>query len=123
MKTIYQSTFIASGSNAAESLDDNFIITFGEGVPDEIAEYCFIHQPEQMLLETLLPGAILSIGDHSWPITAVGDVAEINLRELGHVTVKFDGAKQADCPGTIHVEGAVPIAITSGQKFRILTNN
>ena len=31
MKTIYESTFISVGPSANESLEDNFIITFGEG--------------------------------------------------------------------------------------------
>jgi hypothetical protein len=31
-------------------------------------------------------------------VTAVGDVAEQNLRELGHITLRFDGQPQAEFP-------------------------
>jgi len=47
-------------------------------------------------------------------VTAVGDVAEQNLRELGHITLRFDGQPQAEYPGTVHVDGPVPQAVTPG---------
>jgi hypothetical protein len=31
-------------------------------------------------------------------VTAVGDVAEQNLRELGHITLRFDGHREAEFP-------------------------
>ncbi len=31
-------------------------------------------------------------------MTAVGSVAEDNLRELGHVTLRFDGLSEAEFP-------------------------
>lgn len=31
-------------------------------------------------------------------MTAVGEVAEQNLRELGHITLRFDGHRQAEFP-------------------------
>lgn len=122
MRTIYESTFVSTGVNEAESLEDNFIITFGEGAPAEVAEYCFIHHPEISLAEALLPGSVITIGEYSWPITAVGSVAETNLRELGHITIWFDGTKEAEFPGTVHVEGPTPGVIEPGQKFRVLSN-
>jgi PTS system glucitol/sorbitol-specific IIA component len=47
-------------------------------------------------------------------VTAVGDVAEQNLRELGHITLRFDGHREAEYPGTVHVAGPVPEAIAPG---------
>ena len=48
------------------------------------------------------------------PASAVGEVAEQNLRELGHITLRFDGQPQAEYPGTVHVAGPVPQAVTPG---------
>lgn len=121
MKTIYESTFVSVGQCASEALDDDFLITFGEGAPGDVAEYCFIHRPEMRGNVPFTVGGSIVIGDCSWSVTAVGGVAAVNLRELGHITVKFDGAPEAEFPGTVHVAGNTPAAIVPGQKFRVLS--
>lgn len=121
MKTVYASTFVAVGACASESLEDNFIIIFGEGAPDDLAEYCFIHRTDVNDGGTFTAGSTLVIGEKSYPVTAVGDVARENLRELGHITVRFDGAAQPEFPGTVHVDGSAPASIKPGQKFCMLS--
>ena len=56
----------------------------------------------------------LKLGRHRYPVTAVGSVAEQNLRELGHITLRFDGLSEAEFPGTVHVAGPVPDGIAPG---------
>ncbi len=46
-------------------------------------------------------------------MTAVGEVAEQNLRELA-LTLRFDGHREAEFPCTVHVAGPVPDAIAPG---------
>ncbi|MCA6961367.1 PTS glucitol/sorbitol transporter subunit IIA [Pectobacterium odoriferum] len=121
MKTVYESTFIAVGLCAQESLDDNFIITFGEGAPADVAEYCFIHRVTVNDRGDFGAGSVLTIGEKDYPVTAVGVVARENLRELGHITVRFDGAGRAEFPGTVHVAGTAPVSIEPGQTFRMLS--
>lgn len=121
MKTVYESTFVSVGGCAGEALDDNFFITFAEGAPADVADYCFIHRPQSRGEAPFLAGSVITIGDHSWQVTAVGEVAAVNLRELGHITVKFDGAAVAEFPGTVHVAGSIPAAIEPGQKFSVLS--
>lgn len=121
MKTVYESTFISVGSSANESLEDNFIITFGEGAPQDVAEYCFIHRTDVNDGGAFNTGSVLAIGEQEYPVTAVGDVARENLRDLGHITVRFDGAAHAEFPGTVHVSGRAPASIEPGQKFRMLS--
>ena len=38
-------------------------------------------------------------------MTAVGSVATQNLAELGHVTLKFDGQRIPELPGSIYLLG------------------
>ncbi len=121
MKVLYQSTFTSVGPLAHESLEDNFLITFGEGAPRDVAEYCFIHKVDVNRPENILPGNLITIGSHQYSITAVGDVARENLRDLGHITIRFDGAGTPEFPGTIHVTGNIPTAIEAGQKFLVLS--
>jgi PTS system glucitol/sorbitol-specific IIA component len=89
------------------------LITFREGAPADIEEFCFIHCHGE-LNGVLQAGIQFELGQHRYPVTAVGSVAEMNLRELGHITLRFDGQSEAEFPGTVHVAGPVPDAIAPG---------
>ena len=88
MTVIYQTTITRIGASATDALSDQMLITFREG------------------------------GQHRYPVTAVGSVAEDNLRELGHVTLRFDGLNEAEFPGTVHVAGPVPDDIAPGSVLK-----
>ena len=89
------------------------------GAPADIEEFCFIHCHGELKGE-LRPGSQLELGETSYPVTAVGDVAEQNLRELGHITLRFDGQTEAEYPGTVHVAGTVPEAVHAGCVFKFV---
>ncbi|QIQ21072.1 PTS glucitol/sorbitol transporter subunit IIA [Zophobihabitans entericus] len=120
-KTIYQSTITTIGEFAADALADGMMITFREGAPADLADYCFIHTHSQ-LDGNLSNNQTIQLGDNQYTITAVGDVAEQNLRELGHVTIRFDGSSEAELPGTVHVKGEIPTDIVAGNSIKILAN-
>ena len=104
MTVIYQTTITRIGQSAPDALCDQMLITFREGAPADIEEFCFIHCHGE--LNGSLQAGI--------PVTAVGSVAEQNLRELGHITLRFDGQSEAEFPGTVHVAGPVPDGIAPG---------
>lgn len=95
MTVIYQTTITRIGASATDALSDQMLITFREGAPADLEEYCFIHCHGE-LKGALHPGLQFSLGQHRYPVTAVGSVAEDNLRELGHVTLRFDGLNEAE---------------------------
>ncbi|VEA01191.1 PTS system, glucitol/sorbitol-specific IIA component [Salmonella enterica subsp. salamae] len=82
MSVIYQTTITRIGQSATEALSEQMLITFREGAPADIEEFCFIHCHGE-LTGALQPGARCELGQHCYPVTAVGSVAEQNLRELG----------------------------------------
>lgn len=47
-------------------------------------------------MAVLQAGIQFELGQHRYPVTAVGSVAEMNLRELGHITLRFDGQSEAE---------------------------
>lgn len=98
MTVIYQTTITRIGASATDALSDQMLITFREGAPADLEEYCFIHCHGE-LKGALHPGLQFSLGQHRYPVTAVGSVAEDNLRELGHVTLRFDGFKRSGISG------------------------
>ncbi len=112
MTVIYQTTITHIGACATMALEAN-ADHLPRGRPADIEEYCFIHNHGE-LAGTLQPGAELQLGEQRYPVTAVGEVAEQNLRELGHITLRFDGHREAEFPGTVHVAGPVPDAIAPG---------
>ncbi|MCW3208711.1 PTS glucitol/sorbitol transporter subunit IIA [Escherichia coli] len=97
MTVIYQTTITRIGASATDALSDQMLITFREGAPADLEEYCFIHCHGE-LKGALHPGLQFSLGQHRYPVTAVGSVAEDNLRELGHVTA-LRWFKRSGIPG------------------------
>lgn len=48
MTIIYQTTFTKIGNFAQESLTDDMLITFKQGAPADLQDYCFIHNPSEL---------------------------------------------------------------------------
>lgn len=107
MTIIYQTTFTKIGNFARDALEEGMLITFKQGAPADLEDYCFIHS-HGALQEEFEAGDVAEFDGAEYIITAVGDVANDNLRDLGHVTWRFDGADVAEYPGTVHVKGATP---------------
>lgn len=118
---IYQSKINQIGEFAPDALADGMLILFKNGAPSDLADYCFVHSHDD-LRQDLQVGQVFQIGKHTFQITSVGDVASTNFRELGHITLRFDGSSQAELPGTIHVKGDIPNQLFVGDEIKILTN-
>ena len=118
MDRIYHTTFTRIGEHAKESLMDNMLITFREGASEDLESYCFIHRHGEIRGELRVGGKVV-INGATFPITAVGVVATDNLRELGHITLRFDAAGQAEFPGSMHLAGSIPTDIHIGSDFSI----
>lgn len=100
---IYETIVKAIGKEAALFKSENMLILFGLEAPADLRDYCY-NIEVQPVSQEIQPGMVLKIGEQSYQITAVGNVVRKNLSELGHITIKFDGATVADLPGTLHVE-------------------
>ncbi|CAI2124716.1 PTS glucitol/sorbitol transporter subunit IIA [Serratia ficaria] len=119
MHTIFHTTITQIGDCARDALQDDMLITFREGAPADIEAFCFIHRHGATTGE-LQTGGVMDLAQRRYAITAVGSVATQNLRELGHVTVRFDGESQAEFPGSIHVSGPTPADIPVGSTLSFI---
>ena len=119
MRTIYQTTITFIGQSARDALEDNMLITFREGAPADIQDFCFIHC-HGALNGTLEPGISFELNGQHYDVTAVGDVAQQNLQELGHITLRFDGSAEAEFPGSVHVKGTTPDDIPLGSILKFI---
>ncbi len=103
----YHAKITGWGKSALSLLEDpeaNFIVIFNEGVPPELAEISVLHTVAPLLGE-LAVGDVMAIADKVFTITAIGDEANRSLREMGHCTLAFNGAKKPDRPGCVMLEG------------------
>ena len=64
----------------------------------------------------------MKLNDKNYRVTAVGSVATANLRQLGHITLNFDGADIAELPGTVHLYGEPPQIIQPGDQISFYPN-
>lgn len=98
--------------------DQGLIIFFGENAPEELHEFAVLHQPE-ITTGGLQPGDEIVIDGVALTILAVGEVANDNLVQLGHLDLKANGETTAALPGDVNVaEGPLP-DITVGTTVEI----
>lgn len=122
MRKIYSREIVEIGKSVTESLEDGFLILFNDTAPSEMREYCVIHKGnglrEDIDLNTLL------ILEHAiYYVSAIGELVNKNLRKLGHITLKFDGAKKAENPGTLHFQKRKVLNLKVGNKLNFYTVN
>ena len=114
----YQATITAIGPYVAEFIDHNILVLFGDQAPEELAEFSIIHDGKD-LKGTLSVGDIVFLGETEFKVLAVGEVANDNLKNLGHVILKFNGETEPEMPGDVCVEALPLPAIEPGLEIRI----
>ncbi|HIW29766.1 MAG TPA: PTS glucitol/sorbitol transporter subunit IIA [Candidatus Luteococcus avicola] len=105
MTEIFRTTVTDAGEQAGAFIADGLFVTFGQGVPDSLKDFCFIIEMNPVE-QPLAVGQNLLVDGVSYPITAVGEAAHKNLEGLGHVTVNVTGGDTAGLAGAIHIDCA-----------------
>jgi PTS system glucitol/sorbitol-specific IIA component len=112
-----------------EFLPHGILIFFGSNAPAELREVSLVHDGTQ-LHAPLAVGDLLQFEDSDgssmlspmrFHLTAIGEMAEANLAQLGHIVVHFDGATTAKLPGVISVDSALERLPLVGATFEILS--
>lgn len=123
MKSIkYELEVTRLGELVSEFLNSGIIVFFGEQAPDELTDFAIIHNGTE-LREQIIPGDHVQVADESFQILAVGDVANQNLANLGHLVMKFNGKTEPELPGDVCVEARPLPEISVGTTIKILSNN
>ena len=99
----YDTTVLSIGSMVEQFVAMKMLIIFAEGAPAELHDICVVHRPE-VRTGGVRAGDRLLLNDVEYPILAVGDLADQNLRALGHVSFKANGLHAAPLPGDICLE-------------------
>lgn len=99
----YEMHVVALGPLVSEFIAHGILVFFEQGAPEELAEFSILHEHTQ-LHQPLEPGDLIFIDQASFQILAIGEVANPNLANLGHVIIKFNGLHEPEMPGDICVE-------------------
>lgn len=81
--------------------EDKIVILFGPQAPAELRELAIIHEFESLAEEPLKAGGIIQFGEESFMITALGSLANKNLKELGHISIYFQEPIEEVLPGSV----------------------
>lgn len=93
------------------------MILFGDEAPETLTDYCYKIELNQVRKE-ITCDMKLCFDKQMYVITAVGDVVQTNLNELGHITIKFDGSHEPELPGTMYVEDKEMPHLRKGQSLK-----
>ena len=105
----YRARVISIGEFASEFIDEGVLVFFAETAPEELQEVAVIHDRSEPQVSDIAVGDIISIGGEKFPVLAIGPVANENIKNLGHIVIKFNGLKTAEMDGDITVpEAEIP---------------
>jgi PTS system glucitol/sorbitol-specific IIA component len=102
-RTRYATTVTAVGEQVPEFIGQGLLIWFAEGAPEELHFFSVLHRPT-VSAGGVRPGDLVRIDDKQFRVTAVGEVANENMVNLGHMDLKANGATEAPLPGDICLE-------------------
>lgn len=99
----FQAKVTQIGPLVKEFIEAGILVFFGEDAPPELVEFSIIHDGRE-LKKDLAPGDAVFIDDQEFKVLAVGDVANTNFANLGHLIIKFNGQDEVELPGDVCVE-------------------
>lgn len=103
MSEKYRLTILGIGEMASEIFEEGLLIFFGNNAPGELKEVSIVHDGQNLQAD-IVQGDIIQIGDTQVTVLCVGEVVNDNLRNLGHMVIKFNGIETPENPGDINVE-------------------
>ena len=115
----YATEVIAVGELTPDFLAQGMLVLFGELAPEELHDFVVRHRPS-VVGSVPVRGDVVELDGEPFVVTSVGDVAEANLINLGHVCIKADGSDPAPLPGDVCVEARPLPALVPGSTVRIL---
>ncbi|SKA87718.1 PTS system, glucitol/sorbitol-specific IIA component [Clostridium sp. USBA 49] len=120
MNIIYENKISNVGAYVDKFIAEKIILLFSEeSVMTQIKEYSYTIKNKKVN-GIIKEGQILKIDNECYKITAVGDIVQKNLEDIAHVTLKFDGSKVANFPGTLYLEDKKITKIHEGTIIQII---
>ncbi len=119
-KKYYSTKVVGVGGQVANFLSaGKMLVMFDDSmVLPELRDISVLHSGNQ-INDIIKPGSIFKIVDTEFRILKVGNDVQNNLKNLGHVVIKFDGGTGELLEGSIHVEDKPIPKIQVGDEISI----
>jgi glucitol/sorbitol PTS system EIIA component len=114
-----RSTVVGIGDSVEEFRAARVLVFFNAGAPEELAEFSVLHEAT-INLANVASGDSLRLGVETFDVLAVGEVANQNLANLGHLVVKADGRTEPEMLGDVCVEARDLPRLAVGDQIEIL---
>lgn len=118
----YSATVSEIGPLVDEFISAGVLVFFGQNAPEELREFAILHDGDT-LIDDVVVGDRFCIGNECFTILAVGEVANQNLKALGHFIIKFNGEQKPEMPGDICAEVRPLPSIHVGDRFVFISNS
>lgn len=115
----YKATVTEIGPLVTEFIEEGILVFFGDDAPPELREFSIIHDGKTLAAD-VAPDDKLIIDDDQYTVLAVGEVANKNLSNLGHLIIKFNGQTTPQLPGDVCVEEKPVHQVKIGTIFEII---
>lgn len=113
-----RSTVVGIGNSVEEFRAARVLVFFNAGAPEELAEFSVLHEAT-VNLANVASGDSLRLGVETFDVLAVGEVANQNLANLGHLVVKADGLTEPEMLGDVCVEARDLPRLAVGDEIEI----
>lgn len=117
----YRMTVVSIGELAQEFLAEGIMVFFGTNAPEELQEHSIVHEHGELAAD-VVPGDTVVIDGNRFEVLAVGPVANGNLRNLGHLVLKFNGLTEPEMDGDVTVAETELPSVTIGTQIQILSH-
>lgn len=105
MTELWTATVTMIGPDVAEMRDAGVIILFADPVPPALAEVSIVHTGGATPTRPIGVGDRFVLDGAEVEIRAIGEIANENLTELGHVVIYLNQDEDKVLPGAIHAAG------------------
>lgn len=121
MNTIIFGTVKFIGPLVSEFINEGILVFFGLDAPEELKEFSIIWDIEK-LVRPLKVDDYLFVDGEKYKILGVGEIANKNLKNLGHLIIKFNGKNEINLPGDVNVEQKPVPPINKGSIITVKGN-
>ena len=115
----YRTTVEKVGEMAVDFAEGGILVFFGPAAPEELHEFAIITDAAELKAD-VTPGDVLWVGDDDFPVVSIGEIANSNIAELGHLVVKFNGLTEPELPGDVSVPAVPAPIVEAGTVIRII---
>lgn len=119
MTTIWSTTVTRIGGDAGDMIEAGLYILFGEPVPDALADVSVVHDNASEIAREVKAGDTFVIGDLRYTVDEIGERANANLSELGHIVLYVNQPDQELLPGAVKASGPDAAAPAVGSAITI----